>query len=157
MIIVMKKTILISLTLFLISCGPSQKDKDIAAAACSEILLSSEFEADERIQVYNDARMELGMRPTSSQEGVLFVDVILRLSDFDSCMSLFFPPPPPTRAEIKAAEAAEAAEAGRLKREEKERQFRQERNLTEDQKRLKRQFEGVCVKKDGSETDMENC
>jgi hypothetical protein len=164
----MKKLILISLAFILISCGPSQKDKDIAAAACSEILLSSEFDADKRIkvyddtarkqiQVYNDARIQLGMRPTSSQEEVLFVEVILRLGNFDSCMNLFFPPPPPTRAEIKAAEAAEAAEAARLKREAKARLIRQEKNRTEDQRRVKRKFEGVCVKKDGSETDIKNC
>ena len=165
----MKKFILISALLFTITgCGPSQKDKDIAAAACSEILLSSEFDADKRIkvyddsarkqiQVYNDARIQLGMRPTSSQEEVLFVDLVLRLSNFDSCMNLFFPPPPPTRAEIKAAEAAEAAEAARLKREEKARLIRQEKNMTEDQRRLKKKFEEVCVKKDGSETDIKNC
>ena len=105
----MKKIILIVGALLLVGCGPSQKDKDTAAAACSEIMSTRNFESAKRVSVYNAARMNLGMKPISSSEEETTFDITIRYGGFDGCMNLFFPPPPPppkTKAEIEAEEAA---------------------------------------------------
>ena len=121
----MKRIILIAGALLLVGCGPSQKDKDTAAAACSEIMATRNFESAKRVSVYNAARMNLGMKPISSSDEETTFDITIRYGGFDGCMNLFFPPPPPppkTKAEIEAEEAAaKVAEEARLKREEEER------------------------------------
>jgi len=113
----MKKILLIAGALLLVGCGPSQKDKDIAAAACSEIMGTLKSEEAKRIKIYNDARLELDMRPITSSDSKFFFDINVRYGGFDSCMDTFFPPPPPTKAELEAQEearkAAEEAEAAR--------------------------------------------
>jgi len=121
----MKKILLIVGALLLVGCGPSQKDKDTAAAACSEIMSTRNFESAKRVSVYNAARMNLGMKPISSSDEETLFDITLRYGGFDGCMNLFFPPPPPppkTKAEIEAEEAAaKVAEEARLKEEEEQR------------------------------------
>jgi len=105
----MKRIILIAGALLLVGCGPSQKDKDTAAAACSEIMSTRNFESAKRVSVYNAARMNLGMKPISSSNEETLFDITIRYGGFDGCMNLFFPPPPPppkTKAEIEAEEAA---------------------------------------------------
>ena len=116
----MKKLILISALLLTINgCGPSQKDKDIAAAACSEIMETFKSEEAKRLKIYNDARLELGMRPITSSDSKLFFDISVKYGGFDACMDQFFPKPPtpPTKAELEAQEearkVAEEAEAAR--------------------------------------------
>ena len=121
----MKKYFLIAGALLLVGCGPSQKDKDTAAAACSEIMSTRNFESAKRVSVYNAARMNLGMKPISSSSEETVFDIAIRYGGFDGCMNLFFPPPPPppkTKAEIEADEAAAIAiEEARLKEEEEQR------------------------------------
>ena len=61
----------------------SQKDKDTAAAACSEIMATRNFESARRVSVYNAARMNLGISP--SAQAISFDSIYLILN-------LFFPP-----------------------------------------------------------------
>ena len=87
----MKKIItIVPLVLMVIGCGPSQKDKDTAAAACSEIMATRNFESARRVSVYNAARMNLGMKPISSSDEETTFDITIRYGGFDGCMNLFF-------------------------------------------------------------------
>ena len=130
----MKRLILISALLFTISaCGPSQKDKDIAAAACSEIMETFKIEEAKRIRIYNDARLELDMRPITSRDSKFVFEVATRYGGFDSCMEQFFPP------------TAKELEQRRIAREKSEK--------IEEEKRIKRKARlswSPMVKKKGS-------
>lgn len=168
----MKKLILISLAFILISCGPSQRDKDIAQLTCNIMGESRNMDRALRIKEINAAREKLGEAMflgsdeeiKESFEYGLCSELVLN-ENYDSSLQRLkrlaeegrFAAKVARQAKLAEEEARLAEEASRLKREEKARLMRQERNLTEDQKRLKRQFEGVCVKKDGSETDIKNC
>ena len=123
----MKKLfIILPLALIIISCGPSQKDKDTAAAACSEIVSTRNFESARRVAVYNKARMDLGMKPISSSSDETVFDISIKYGGFDGCMDLFFPPPPPpppTQAELEAQEEVRIATEEKRKKAEEEKRI----------------------------------
>jgi len=124
----MKKTSLILslLLLFLVSCGPSQQEKErIADKACAEIMETRKFESSKRIQVLNDARFEVGDYDSVYPMDDDFLWSSLSLGGRQSCIdSIIKPPPPPkkTKAQKEGEEAAAlAAEEAKLKKEEEER------------------------------------
>ena len=98
-------SIIVLLSLFIVSCGPPKKE--IAQAACSEILATRNFEDSKRVQIYNKARMDLGMSPISSSDDKTVFDISIRYGGYDGCMKLFFPPPPPTKKELEQQRIAE--------------------------------------------------
>ena len=104
--------------IFLTGCGPSKEE--VAQAACSEIMATRNFEDSRRVQIYNKARMDLGMSPISSSGESDTFEIMIRYGGFDGCMSLFFPSPPPppkTKAELEAEAAAAEARAKRAEEE----------------------------------------
>ena len=56
----MKKIILIVGALLLVGCGPSQKDKNIAAVTCSIVGETRNMDAAIRVREMNDAREKIG-------------------------------------------------------------------------------------------------
>ena len=119
----MKKFILIVGALILVSCGPSQQEKErIAEIACAEIMATRNFEEARRVRIINEARLEVGLDPIYSSSSF---ETIIRLGGKSSCIDYIIPPPPPppkTKAQREAEEAAAiVAEEARLKRKEEQR------------------------------------
>ena len=59
----MKKIILIVGALLLVGCGPSQKDKNIAAVTCAVMQETRNMDAAIRVEKMNDAREKIGGEP----------------------------------------------------------------------------------------------
>ncbi len=134
----MKKILAIFLlSLLIVSCGPPKKE--IAQAACSEILATRNFEDSTRVQIYNKARMDLDMSPISSSDDKTFFDIKIRYGGYDGCMELFFPPPPPTKKELEQQRIAE--EELRIIRENQEKKRAEERAIKEEELRIIRENE----------------
>lgn len=137
-------SIIVLLSLFIVSCGPPKKE--IAQAACSEILATRNFEDSKRVQIYNKARMDLGMSPISSSDDKTFFDISIKYGGYDGCMELFFPPPPPTKKELEQQRIAEEErkkrqEELRIIRENEEKKRAEERAIKEEEARIAREEE----------------
>ena len=59
----MNKTLIILSLVLLASCGPSQKDKNIAAVTCSIMSETRNMDAAVRVREMNDAREKIGGEP----------------------------------------------------------------------------------------------
>tara|TARA_Y100001935_G_scaffold175185_1_gene144922 strand:+ start:669 stop:2039 length:1371 start_codon:yes stop_codon:yes gene_type:complete len=132
-------SIIVLLSLFIVSCGPSQKEiENIAKAACSEIMATRKFEEARRIRILNEALEELGRDPYYSSS--LF-ETRIALGGTSACMDILNPPPPPTAEEIEQQRIEEErrekiAEENRIEREKEALKRAEEKRIREEQERI---------------------
>ena len=132
-------SIIVLLSLFIVSCGPSQKEiENIAKAACSEIMATRKFEEARRIRILNEALEELGRDPYYSSS--LF-ETRIALGGTSACMDILNPPPPPTAEEIEQKRIEEErrekiAEELRIEREKEALKRAEEKRIREEQERI---------------------